>query len=136
MMFVTLFHGVLDLETGELSFVNAGHNPPLLVSGGEVTPLQRSGDPAIAVIEGFDFECMSARLTPGDVVFLYTDGVTEAFDPSGEQFGEPRLEQLVGSLRNRPVDEMAGAVRDAVLAFEAGAERADDLTCLTLAYRG
>lgn len=136
MMFVTLFHGVLDLETGQLDYVNAGHNPPLLVTGnGAVNPLARSGDPAIAVVEGFGFKRMTARLSPGDVLVLYTDGVTEAFDPSGAAFGEERLERVVAELRNAPVAEVANAVRDAVLAFEDGAERADDLTCLALSYR-
>ncbi|MBJ3776340.1 PP2C family protein-serine/threonine phosphatase [Acuticoccus mangrovi] len=136
MMFVTLFHGVLDLDTGSLTFVNAGHNPPLLANGttGAVSELPRAGDPALAVIEDFEFTEATVTLHPDDTLFLFTDGVTEAFNADSQAFGDARLVDTVALHHTDDAAALDEAVRDAVVAFEKGAERADDLTCLTLRY--
>ncbi|WP_146619899.1 PP2C family protein-serine/threonine phosphatase [Acuticoccus sediminis] len=133
MMFVTLFHGVIDLETLEMRYANAGHNPPLLVdqASGEVVELPSARDPALAVVEGIDFTELSARLKPGTRLFMFTDGVTEAFNPGEEAFGDARLQRVVREA-GVPGTDLNQVVRDAVLAFENGAERADDLTCVTV----
>ncbi|MDR2300004.1 MAG: SpoIIE family protein phosphatase [Comamonas sp.] len=140
MMFVTLFYGVLNLESGQLRYVNAGHNPPyLLRADGGVALLPRTGGMAVAVSEGFPYRAGSAELGVGDQLFLYTDGVTEAFDPDGQEYGEPRLEQVLHTLmagpEHAPIQVAAGVLAD-VHAFERGAPQADDITCVALRYMG
>ncbi|WP_108659359.1 SpoIIE family protein phosphatase [Acuticoccus kandeliae] len=135
MMFVTVFHGVLDLTTGRLVYVNAGHNPPLVTGPhGPVQVLARTGDPALAIMEGLEYAEREIVMAPGDLLFMYTDGATEAFNIEGEAFGETRIETEVDGSRNETVDTVAETVRDAVLEFERGADRADDLTCVALRY--
>lgn len=139
MMFVTVFHAVLDCRTGVLAYVNAGHPPPLLIAArdGAVAELPRAGGPALAVVEGFPYEEETITLTPGDTVFMFTDGVTESFDVGGMAFGDPRLVAEVRAVGvGAPVDTLDLAIRDAVLHFEQGAERADDVTCVSLRYLG
>ena len=137
MMFVTLFHGVIDLVTAEMRYANAGHNPPLVadLEAGSVSELPSARDPALAVVEGLDFEEMSFTLRPGIRLFMFTDGVTEAFNGEEEAFGEERLQQVVAGA-GADVRDLNQVVRDAVIAFEGGADRADDLTCVTLFIRG
>lgn len=140
MMFVTLFYGVLALDSGHFEYVNAGHNPPyLLRAGGGVTPLARTGGMAVAVAEGVPYRSAHIDLKPGDQLFLFTDGVTEAFDGEGNTYGEARLEHtLAGLLATGATDPTgigAGVVAD-VHAFERGAPQADDITCVSLRYDG
>ena len=157
-MFVTAWVGVLDLRTGRLAFANAGHNPPLLLRPGEAPRWirERSGCP-LACFEGVAYKGRSLDLAPGDALFLYTDGVTEAMDRSGALFGEDRLAATLADATRAaavpesdaapadlaaPVAPAAGpvaldvAVRAAVAAFSAGAPQADDLTVLAVQYRG
>lgn len=140
MMFVTLFYGVLRLDTGELRYVNAGHNPPyLLRSDGEVTPLARTGGIAVAVSEDFPYRHGRVDLRAGDQVFLYTDGVTEAFDPDGQEYGDARLSQALhaalAATDHLPEPVVAHVLTD-VHRFERGAPQADDITCVALRYLG
>lgn len=140
MMFVTLFYGVLHLASGQVRYVNAGHNPPyLLRREGEVQALPRTGGMAVAVSDGFPYRAGSVELRAGDQLFLYTDGVTEAFDPDGRAYGEPRLEQTLRTLAagadTAPARVAAGVLAD-VHAFERGAPQADDITCMALRYGG
>lgn len=140
MMFVTLFYGVLHLDSGQVQYVNAGHNPPwLLRAAGQVEPLARTGGMAVAVSEDFPYRSASVQLQPGDQLFLYTDGVTEAFDPDGQEYGDARLQQ---ALTRQAQGGLPGpqALVEAVLAdvhaFERGAPQADDITCMALRYLG
>ncbi len=140
MMFVTLFYGVLHLESGQVQYVNAGHNPPwLLRAQGAPEPLARTGGMAVAVSEGFAYRSASVQLHAGDQLFLYTDGVTEAFDPQGNEYGDARLHQtlarLAGAGRPGPQALAEGVLAD-VHAFERGAPQADDITCMVLRYQG
>ena len=139
MMFVTLFYGVLDLQTGVFTYANCGHNPPYLIHRGRsgLTPLKSTGDPALAVVEEHVYREDSLTLQPGDTVFMFTDGVTEAFDIDGEAYGEGRLEPLLDRQASAtPVDGLGPAVLAALRDFERGADQADDITCLTLRYFG
>ena len=133
MMFVTLFHGVIDLPTRTMRYANAGHNPPLLtdLANGVVTELPSARDPALAVVEGLEFEEMVVQLEPGIRLFMFTDGVTEAFNAGEEAFGDARLQAVVRAADEDEAD-LNQVVHNAVIAFEGGAERADDLTCVTL----
>ena len=136
MMFVTLFHGVLDIETGVFDYVNAGHNPPYRIGAdGVPVPLARASGPAIAVMEGIHYEEEQITLAPGDTLFLYTDGVTEAFNPAEEAFGEERLEETLARVHELAAEPLCRAVHEAVIAFEDGADQADDITCFALRFR-
>lgn len=140
MMFVTLFYGVLDLRSGRLEYVNAGHNPPwLLRADGSLAALARTGGMAVAVHEGFPYRSASVQLGPGEQLFLYTDGVTEAFDPDGREYGEQRLQATLQQLA-QPHAPAPAALAEGVLAdvhaFERGAPQADDITCVALRYQG
>ncbi len=140
MMFVTLFYGVLHLPTGQLQYVNAGHNPPyLLRADGHVEQLPRTKGMAVAVSEGFPYRSASVQLQPGELVMLYTDGVTEAFDPDSQEYGEARLEQVLRQAcanTDRHPLHVAQALLADVHAFERGAPQADDITCMALRYQG
>lgn len=138
MLFVTLFYGVLDLTTGRLSYVNAGHNLPYHITrAGEVTTVPSTRGMAVAVLEGFVFVEGELQLAPGDTLFLYTDGVNEAFDIDEQPYGEERLETLLKSgASDWSVHDLSERVLASVHVFERGAPQADDITCLTLRYSG
>jgi sigma-B regulation protein RsbU (phosphoserine phosphatase) len=136
-MFVTLFAAILDLRTGDLISTNAGHNPPLLKRGdGTLVRLNRRDGPVVGSLPGMEFGQTQTRLLPGDTLLLYTDGVTEADDGSDRLFSAPRLESLLASSRTVSMRSLVTQVRDAVVAFEAGAARADDMTLLALRFNG
>jgi serine phosphatase RsbU (regulator of sigma subunit) len=134
-MFVTMFHGVLDLATGLLRYCNAGHNPPyLLRAGGGRSALEATGIP-IGIAEQMTYRIAELALGPGDMLVLFTDGIPEAFDASGSEFGTARLEEtLDAGCRSRAAD-LVRRVLTATAAFAAGAEQSDDITCLALRYR-
>ena len=134
-MFVTTFYGVLDPATGEFRYANAGHNPPYHIVRGKVAALARTGGMALGAIEDLAFAERNMLLHPAESLLLYTDGVTEAFDARGEQFGAARLE---AALAAAPADprQMIAAVVGAVGAFAGSAPPADDLTLLAMTYRG
>ena len=93
-MFVTAFLAILDTKTGNLDYVNAGHNPPIVISGDQITRLTRTGI-ALGAMEDAQYSQNFTSITDGDVVCFYTDGITEAFSPVGEMFGEERLSLLL-----------------------------------------
>lgn len=136
MMFVTLFYGVLDLRNGRLDFVNAGHNLPYLKhTDGRVEALGQIGDIPLAVMEDFEFAEDRTTLAPGDLLLLYTDGVTEAFNAADEAYGEPRLEQaLAGLAADANADDVIRTVKESVSSFIAEAPPSDDLTMLALKW--
>jgi sigma-B regulation protein RsbU (phosphoserine phosphatase) len=137
MMFVTLIFGLFDPQTGHVDFVNAGHASPIrLGPDGSITVLPETTDMAVAV-DTTDFTSHSLDLAPGEMLVLYTDGVTEAFDPDGEAFGESRLETSLEHIRdgNGP-DGVAHGVLSAVKAFENGGHQSDDITLLVIHYTG
>ncbi|MBW7899945.1 MAG: SpoIIE family protein phosphatase [Rhodocyclaceae bacterium] len=140
MMFVTMFYGVLDLDSGRLRYVNAGHNSPYLLRGdGGVSMLPGTGGMAVAVSEGFPYRAGSVDLSAGDRLFLYTDGVTEAFDADGQEYGVQRLERVLHALMAVPEcapEQIAEGVLADVHAFERGAPQADDITCVVMRYAG
>ena len=134
-MFVTAFHGVLDLKTGAMRYCNAGHNPPyLLRSDGASERLPATGVP-FGVDGDLPYRLAEAQLRPGDTLFLYSDGITEAFNPNGEEFGAARLESALAAARGQSAAGMVARVLAATAEFAAGAEQSDDITALALAYR-
>jgi phosphoserine phosphatase RsbU/P len=134
-MFVTMFHGVLDLSSGVLRYCNAGHNPPYLLraQGGHDT-LGLTGI-AFGIDADLPHRIDETVLLPGDALFLFSDGITEAFDASGEEFGAARLEAALEAGRGGGAAALVGGVLDATGAFAAGADQSDDITCLALVFR-
>jgi sigma-B regulation protein RsbU (phosphoserine phosphatase) len=133
-MFVTAFYGVLDTMGGTISFANAGHNPPLLYhrSTRTVTPIREHGI-ALGIMSNIELPQGHLQLECGDVLVLYTDGVTDALDPGGEdEFGTSRLTDVVREHGDKPaqglMDEILGAVRE----FVHGAPQFDDITLLVV----
>jgi serine phosphatase RsbU (regulator of sigma subunit)/CHASE2 domain-containing sensor protein len=137
MMFVTVFAGVLDLASGLLSYVNAGHEWPFLIRAG-TDPRQLSGDsgPPLGALDDFGYRVQRRQLAPGAMLLLYTDGVTEAQNSARSFYGESRLKQALAS--HTPSDARAAieVVRDDVRRFVAGAEQFDDITLLAVRWLG
>lgn len=135
-LFVSAFVGRLDLATGELAYANAGHNLPYrLRPDGTVSPLPASAGLVLALAEEFEFRAESVRLDPGDTVFLYTDGVTEAIDAGNVLFSERRLEEFLATAGGRPASQVVEGAIAAVDAFAGGAPQFDDITALALRWR-
>ena len=136
MMFVTLFYGVLDAATGELVYANGGHNPPCVLRGdGEVTMLPGTEGVALGVMDGLPYEELALQLSPGDTLFCYTDGVTEAINPGQEEYAEHRLVGVLDGAGALTARALANRVVDDVERFADSEPQADDITCLVLKYR-
>jgi phosphoserine phosphatase RsbU/P len=134
-MFVTAFYGVLDLANGVLRWCNAGHNPPyLLRAAGSREMLHATGVPFGVDPAGFH-RIGESVLMPGDGLFLYSDGITEAFNRDDEFYGTTRLEQALDRVRGHSAAQIVAEVLADAAQFAAGAEQADDITCLVLRYR-
>jgi sigma-B regulation protein RsbU (phosphoserine phosphatase) len=129
---VTLFFAVLDPVTGTMTYCNAGHNPPLVLrAGGGVEDLRGGGG-----IVGFDaegtFESRTCELALGDVVVLFSDGVTETTSPSGEEFGEARLAAAGRAESAGSAEQILQRIDEEVRTFGAGAPPGDDVTLLVV----
>jgi len=126
--FVTLFYAELDPESGALSFLNAGHNPPLIVHAAGTVEQLASGGLPLGIKANAEYREGRTTLQRGDVLVIYSDGVTEAASPSGEEFGPTRLYEVV----SRNVDSSAAGIRDriesALTKFSQGTQAADDIT--------
>ncbi len=133
--FVTLFYGVFDSGSGVFKYCNGGHNPPRLVhKGGEVVALPTTRDLALGVLGGHAFNHETLQLEAGDMLFFYTDGVTEAEGPGFEELGEKRLDSLLATLDAAACDDVTSRVLDTVREFAAGNPQSDDITCVALRY--
>ncbi len=132
--FVTLFYGILDPRTSTLCYANAGHNPPFLFHRDRrrrLKSLTRTG-PALGLLEGFKWKRRTVRIEEGDVLLLYTDGLTEAEDLSHSQFEEARVQQVVRDNLHQPVNHLCDAILASVYDFAGGAPRSDDITLMLL----
>jgi sigma-B regulation protein RsbU (phosphoserine phosphatase) len=128
-MFVTLVYARLDPATGQVVYVNAGHNPPLLYSVEQSTLIELpSTGMALGVFEDVEFEERRVQLGPGDFILLYTDGVSEAMDPESRMFGEERLRRVLLDRPDAPAEALAAALEEALAAFTGPSARSDDVT--------
>ena len=134
-MFVTVFYAVLDPRTGSLSYANAGHNPPRQVSAGRVMPLEGSVALALGILPEVAYTTNQHTLQPGDLLLLYTDGVTEAFNASHLAYGEARLDALLAAQGMRPPADVLQALIEDVAAHAAGAPQSDDITVTALKWQ-
>jgi len=137
MMFVTLFYAIFDTRDGSLIYANAGHNLPyLLRADGRIEVVPGTHGVALAVVPDFDFQEGRLTLEPGDGLFLYTDGVTEAMDSREQLYGDARLILTLRTLRLLPVRDIPGRMVELIKEYETGVAQADDITCLMARYRG
>jgi sigma-B regulation protein RsbU (phosphoserine phosphatase) len=135
-MFVTMTCGILDGETGVLTYASAGHEPPLARRlGGTTAPLPGDGGPALGLGLAADCPRRTRRLAPGDAIVAFTDGVTEAFDAGGRAFGTTRLRDLVVAMPADRLAELPVRVMSAVERFAEGGGPRDDVTVLVVEYR-
>ncbi|MBZ5636512.1 MAG: SpoIIE family protein phosphatase [Acidobacteriia bacterium] len=127
--FITFFTCIADPKTGDVVYSNAGHNPPLVVRAkGGFETLEGGGGMILGILPMAQYQEAHITLDPGDVLVLFSDGVTEEADPQDNQFGEERLANLVASLRDRPAAEIVQEIHRAVREFTQGAPAADDIT--------
>jgi sigma-B regulation protein RsbU (phosphoserine phosphatase) len=132
-LFVTLFIGCLDTDSGELRYINAGHNPPLGLKAGETefTRLTRTGIP-LGIDSDYRYEERSVQISQGEVLVLYTDGVTEAVNLAGEQFGMARLESSIRQAGSGPAADLVQGVMEAVSGYSVPGKATDDITLLVV----
>jgi len=132
-LFVTAFYATLDTRSGRLTYANAGHNRPLWlqINPGEVQELAARGI-ALGVLEDIELEECEIDVAPGDLLVLYTDGVTEAMNADGQQFGEERLQATVAATPDASAQQILSALMDAVKAFAGDAPQSDDITVLVI----
>ena len=132
-LFVTCAMGLVDTRTGVIDYVHAGHEPALYFdAGGASGELPLTDGLAMGVEESFDYEAGQWKLAPGDTMFLYTDGLTDAVDPDNRIFGSRKLVDGLAPMKDLPLQQIVDRLWRAVFDFSAGAPAADDMTCLIL----
>lgn len=143
-MFVTAWLGYLELKTGLVHIVNAGHNPPVLIRDGKAEYTTARPNFVLAGLDITVYREETLQLQKGDILYLYTDGVTEAMNTNNEQYGEARLKELLSFGENYPepsaengiVEPICRTVADDIARFTVGAEQSDDITMLCIRYLG
>lgn len=130
--YATFFYGVLDSETLGFEYTNAGHNYPILWRAADDPQLLKEGGVIIGVLKQAEFTSQRVQLQSGDLLVLYTDGITEAINPDGEEFGEERLMEIVGDSHRQSAQNVLNTILDAVVDFTHDHLQYDDLTLVTL----
>jgi sigma-B regulation protein RsbU (phosphoserine phosphatase) len=133
-MFVTLFLGAIDPGTRTLRYANAGHNEPYVLGATGVRPVTVTKGLPLAAKPGTGYVTGTLRLAPGDSLFAFTDGVTEAMNADGAAFGEGRLEALLAGLRGESASELVSGVTKAVERFVGEAPQSDDIAALAVRF--
>jgi phosphoserine phosphatase RsbU/P len=126
--FITFFFCVLDTATGELTFANAGHNPPILVRGNGEAQMLEGGGPVLGILPIAPYAEQRVHLDEGDMLVLYSDGVTEATNTAYDEYGEERFIEVLKRYREAPATAIVDAVTRDLSDFAAGAPQADDIT--------
>lgn len=135
-MFVTGWLGIVELSTGKVDFANAGHNPPAICHDGEFTYLKCKPGFVLAGMEGLKYQSQHLQLEPGDIIFLYTDGVTESTNIHDELYGEKRLLEFLNGHHNMSMEALCTAVKEDTDKFKGDAEQFDDITMIGFKYNG
>ncbi|MCR5762217.1 MAG: serine/threonine-protein phosphatase [Treponema sp.] len=134
-LFVTCWLGILDLETGELKYVNAGHPQPVLYKDNKFAYLSEKPNFVLGAMEGMKYEEHSLKLNAGDRLFVYSDGVTEAINKQEVLFGEERLLNSIKETESLNVSDTLAKIRDSIVTFTDGAEQFDDITMLQVVWK-
>ena len=130
--YLTAILGHYDTENGRLEFINAGHPTGFIITREKEVVRLEPSDLVIGVIPDYEFKVFETTLNRDDVMILYSDGVTELFDPDEEQFGEERLLELLGRIRDRSLEDICGDMIASLDQFRRGHPRSDDITLLGL----
>ena len=133
-MFVTCWLGIFDMETGQLTYTSAGHNPPIVYTKGEYKYLTDKPNLILGAMPSTKYDEHTLHLDPGDKIFLYTDGVTEAHNMESELYGEERLLNFIKNNEGKPIDTINNVLND-IKCFANGAEQFDDITMLMFENR-
>lgn len=135
-MFVTVFYGILNTQTGEIDYVNAGHNPPYILSASGIHQVEMTNGLALGVLDDFSFHSKKIQLKKGDQLLLYTDGVVEAFDLEETAYGEEKFKNFLNQSLNLPAETIIKKLFTDVAEFVNGAPQSDDITLLGITYKG
>ena len=135
-MFATVFCGILDVRTGEVRFANAGHNPPLLIESQKIRYLNLKPGFVLGPMQDMTYTTERLTLQPGDTLFMYTDGVTEATNSADELYGEEQLLQALQRVPELELTDMIHYIRAEVTRHANGAPQSDDVTMVAIKYRG
>ena len=136
-MFVTVFYGILNLNTGLVTYCNAGHNPPILMKADNtVVSVPQTNDFILGSIDDITYHEKTLQLLPGDNLLLYTDGITEAMNTRHEQYSEQRLLENCQELIGKSPKEIVDKITEKVGKFVVGAVQSDDITLLSITYQG
>lgn len=127
--YITVFYGELDPINHIFHYVNAGHNPPVFFTNGKAEFLTACG-PVVGIIPGVKYECRQIEMHPNDLIFLYTDGVTECQDPEGNEFGEEGIVKFLDQHYDVPADDLAQMMENHIRDFSHGAPLLDDTTLI------
>jgi sigma-B regulation protein RsbU (phosphoserine phosphatase) len=135
-MFVTVFLGILNIKTGEIKFSNAGHNPPIIKTNNDTFWLKVTPNPALGVFPSAKYDEQQITLNKNDIIFMYTDGINEAFNVKKEQYSS---ERLLNNLKDKDNDfpkNLINHIMEDVKTFTGEAEQSDDMTILCIRYKG
>jgi sigma-B regulation protein RsbU (phosphoserine phosphatase) len=135
-MFVTVFYGILNTRNGELEYVNAGHNTPYIINSGGLVKVEMTGGIILGCMEDMTFQSKKIKLNPGDTIFLYTDGVTEAFNKAELAYGEDRLEKFLESQHCIGLEPLVKILLQDVNNFSTEVPQSDDITLLAIRFSG
>jgi serine phosphatase RsbU (regulator of sigma subunit) len=134
-MFITLCYGVLNVETGELEIVNAGHNPPIIMkSNGSINYCREESQLLLGIVENYPYVSRKIIMEKGDSILFYTDGVTEAFNKDDEEYGEERLLNFCKSNYTKGEKEFSDSLVYDIYRFSEGVTQSDDITMMVLKY--
>lgn len=128
--FITLFFCILDGDTGELTFCNAGHNPPVIARSNGTYDVLKGGGPVLGILPFIEYKEYQAKLDEGDVLVIYSDGVTEANNPAGDELGVEGLAEAVMPYRNESASAIIGQINKSLVSYTAGAPPSDDITLI------
>ena len=132
-MFVTAFYAVYDSSSGSIVCANAGHNPPFILHpDGDLSEIARCEGLPLGVQEGKVYDQHFIKLSKGETLILYTDGITEAMNKNKELYGEQRFKESIISAKDKPLSEISTIILDGIENFTQGAENSDDITFLMI----
>lgn len=135
--FITAFFASVNLYTGQAEFINAGHNPPLIKrANGEFEYIETERNIVLGIMDDHEYQKTVTKFDKGDMIFLYTDGVTEALNPNEELFGAERLKNSLNNSKSDELQEIIANVRENISDFVNSAEQSDDITTLIFKYKG
>jgi serine phosphatase RsbU (regulator of sigma subunit) len=130
--FITAFYCAVNPQTGDVTYANAGHNPPLIARADGSIEWLKGGGPVLGILTGIKYTPYECHLEPGEALVIYSDGVTEATDPHAEEFGEDRLAEIVAAQRTCSAEELISNIHRRVSEWGAGAPPSDDVTVLVV----